>query len=64
MLKTFCIIFYEIVQGNPATRKEKEIVIAVLNRIAIGRLAPLNGMILAGIDDIQSNQEGIITLWE
>jgi hypothetical protein len=30
-----------------------------------GRLAPFNGMVAAGIHDVQpNNEEGVITLWE
>jgi hypothetical protein len=56
--------FYEIVQFNPATSKNKGIVIAVVHTNSTGILAPLNGMILAGIDDIQPNGDILLTLWE
>jgi hypothetical protein len=46
--QTATITFYEIVEFNPAT----------------GMLASLNGMTLAGIDDIQSNGVSNVTLWE
>jgi hypothetical protein len=56
--------FYEIADFNPATLESRGIVIAVVHTNPIGTLAPLNGMILAGIDDIQLNDESNMTLWE
>ena len=56
---------YEIVQLNPATPGEgKGIVIAVFHTNSTGRLAPLNGLILTGIDEFYANQTGLLTLWE
>lgn len=56
---------YEIVQFNPAAPGEgKGIVIAVFYTNSTGRLAPLNGLILAGIDEFYANQTGLLTLWE
>ena len=56
---------YEIVQFNPAAPGEgKGIVIAVFHTNSTGRLAPLNGLILAGIDEFYANQTGLLTLWE
>jgi hypothetical protein len=63
--ETATATFYEIQQFNPATAGEgKGITIAVIHTDSNGTLAPLNGMILAGIDDVQSNGESRVTLWE
>jgi hypothetical protein len=62
--ETATITFYEIVKFNPATREGKGIIIAEVRTNPTGTLASLNGMILAGIDDIQSNGESRVTLWE
>jgi hypothetical protein len=60
---------YEIVQfNNPATAPEgggKGIIIAVFQTNSTsGTLAPLNGMIAAGTDDLTSSGESHITLWQ
>jgi hypothetical protein len=57
---------YEIDRQPATTGKSKGIVIAVVNTNATsGMLAPLNGKILAGIDDIQTTtSESRLTLWE
>jgi hypothetical protein len=62
--ETATIIFYEIVEFNPATREGKGIIIAEVHTNPMGTLASLNDMILVGIDDIQSNGESSITFWE
>jgi hypothetical protein len=63
--ETATATFYEIVRFNPATAGEgKGIVIAVIHTNSTGTLAPLNGMIAAGIDDMTSNGESSVTLWE
>ena len=58
---------YEIVQfNNPATAPEgggKGIVTAVFQTNSTGTLAPLNGMILAGIDSLSSSGESHVELW-
>ena len=61
--ETATITFYEIVKFNPATSEGKGIITAEVNTNPTGTLASLNGMILAGIDDIQSNSESNVTLW-
>ena len=64
--ETATATLYEI-DRQPATSGEsKGIVIAVFNTTSTsGVLAPLNGMILAGIDDIQTTtSESSLTLWE
>jgi hypothetical protein len=57
---------YEIDRQPATTGESKGIVIAVVNTNATsGMLAPLNGKILAGIDDIQTTtSESRLTLWE
>ena len=58
---------FEIVQfNNPATAPQgggKGIIIAVFQANSTGVLAPLNGMIAAGIDDMTPNGESHTTLW-
>ena len=56
-VETATAILYEIVQFNPAAHeggsgRGKGIVTAVFQTNSTYRLAPLNGMIAAGIDDI------------
>jgi hypothetical protein len=62
--QTATITFYEIVEFNPATMEGKGIMIAEVHTNPTGTLASLNGMTLAGIDDIQSNGVSNVTLWE
>jgi len=62
--ETATMTFYEIVKFNPATRDGKGIIIAEVQTSPTGTHASLNGMILAGIDDIQLNGESNVTLWE
>ncbi len=58
---------YEIVQfNNPAAAPEgggKGIVTAVFQTNSTGLLAPLNGVIAAGIDEISPSGESHVTLW-
>jgi hypothetical protein len=55
---------YEIVQFNPAAPGGgKGIVTAVFQTNSTGMLAPLNGMIAVGVDDITSANESHVTLW-
>lgn len=62
--ETATATFYEIVQFNPAVPGEgKGIVTAVFQTNSTGMLAPLNGMIAAGIDDMSSTGESHVTLW-
>ena len=62
--ETATITFHEIVKFNPAKSEGKGIITAEVNTNPTGTLASLNGMILAGIDVIQSNSESNVTLWE
>lgn len=56
--------FYEIVKFNPATGDGNGIITAEIHTNPAGMLAPLNGVILIGIDDIQSSGESNVTFWE
>lgn len=61
---TATLTFYEIAKFNPVTGEGEGIIIAEVSTNPSGLLAPLNGMILAGIDDIRPNGESNVTLWE
>jgi hypothetical protein len=62
--ETVTATLYEIVQFNPAAAGVgKGIVTAVLQTNSTSMLAPLNGMIAAGIDDMTSSGESHVTLW-
>ena len=61
---TATLTFYEIAKFNPATGEGEGIIIAEVSTNPSGPLAPLNGMIPAGIDDIRPNGESNVTLWE
>jgi hypothetical protein len=57
--------FHEIVQFNPATGERKDLMIADFHTNSTGILAPLNGMVAAGIDHFQPNvRDSSITLLE
>jgi hypothetical protein len=56
--------FYEIVQLDPATGAGKGITMGVIHTDSTGTIAPLNGTILVGTDDIQPNGEEDLTVWE
>jgi hypothetical protein len=45
---TSAIIFFEIVQCDPATFEGKGLAMAVFDRNATGMLAPFNGMLVIG----------------
>jgi len=64
--ETATLTLYEIDRQPATTGESNGIVIAVVNTNATsGTLAPLNGMILAGTDDIQTTtSESRLTLWE
>jgi hypothetical protein len=64
--ETATATIYEIDREPAATTGEtKGIVIAVFQTNSTGMLAPLNGMILAGTDDIQTTTgESSLTLWQ
>jgi hypothetical protein len=57
--------FYETVQFNPATGEGKGLMVADFHTNSTGILAPLDGMVVAGIDHFGANLgENSITLWE
>ena len=57
--------FYEILRIDPARAGGgKGLTMALIQTDSTGTLAPLNGTIVAGISDLQSNEENIVTLWE
>jgi hypothetical protein len=56
--------FYEIAQSNKEDGIGKGIAIAVFHTNSTGKLAPLDGMILAGQEEIQPDGTGLTTLWE
>jgi hypothetical protein len=66
--ETATITIYEIVQfDNPAAAPQgggKGIVTVVFQTNSTGMLAPLNGVVAAGIDNISTNGESDVTLWE
>jgi hypothetical protein len=63
--QTATATFYEIVQFDPAANGGgKGIVTAVFQTNSSGTLAPLNGVIAAGIDDMTSSGESHVTLWK
>jgi hypothetical protein len=61
---TATLTFYEITKFNPGTLEGEGIIIAKISTDPRGRLAPLNGLILAGIDEIHQNGPSNVTLWE
>ena len=62
--QTATATFYEIVKLDPATGAGKGITMGVMHTDSTGTLAPLNGTILVGTDDIQPNGQEVITIWE
>lgn len=59
------VTFYEILKIDPATAGGgRGLTMAVINTDSTGTLAPLNGTIVAGISNLQSNEENTVTLWE
>jgi hypothetical protein len=64
--ETATLTIYEIVQfNNPAAPQGggKGIVTVVFHTNSTGMLAPLNGVVAAGIDNISTNGESDVTLW-
>ena len=63
--ETATATFYEILKMNPTTDGYgKGLVMAVIDTNSTGTLAPLNGTIVAGVTDFQSNDLNTVTLWE
>jgi hypothetical protein len=61
--ETATATFSVITRLNPDTGEGKGIVIATFHTNSTGMLAPLNGMILSGLADLQPTED-IVTLWE
>jgi hypothetical protein len=55
---------YEIVRFNFENGEGRGIAIAHVHTDSTGRLAPLDGMILAGHDELHPDGTGLLTLWE
>ena len=55
---------YEIARSNKEEGIGRGIAIAVLHTNSTGRLAPLDGMILAGQEEFQSDGRALLTFWE
>ncbi|MDQ4101584.1 MAG: hypothetical protein M3115_05305 [Thermoproteota archaeon] len=56
--------FFGITRQNLQEGTTGGIVISLVDTNSTGRLAPLDGMILAGLLEIQPDQTGVLTLWE
>jgi hypothetical protein len=57
-------ISYEIARSNKEEGVGKGIAIAVIHTNSTGRLAPLDGMILAGQEEFQPDGRALLTYWE
>src|ERR671914_1440198 len=55
---------YEIARSNKEEGIGKGIAIAIIHTNSTGRLAPLDGMILAGQEEFQPDGRALITYWE
>src|SRR5919106_3474525 len=55
---------YEIARSNKEEGIGKGIAIAIIHTNSIGRLAPLDGMILAGQEEFQPDGRALLTFWE
>ncbi|HET6780126.1 MAG TPA: hypothetical protein VFH09_03055 [Nitrososphaera sp.] len=55
---------YELVRFNMQDGSGKGIIIAVFHTNSTGMLAALDGMIMAGIDELHPDATGLVTLWE
>jgi hypothetical protein len=63
--ETATATFYEILKINPAAEGDgRGLTMAIIQTDSTGTLAPINGTILAGISDLQSNVDNTVTLWE
>jgi hypothetical protein len=56
--------FYGIARFNMENGTGRGIIISLVHTNSTGRLAPLDGMILAGQIEFQPDQTGLLTLWE
>ena len=57
-------ISYEIARSNKEQGIGKGISLAVVHTNSTGRLAPLDGMILVGIEEFQPDGRALLTYWE
>jgi hypothetical protein len=55
---------YEIVRFNMQNGEGRGIAIAYIHTDPTGSLAPLEGMILTGIDELHPDGSGMLTLWQ
>ena len=55
---------YEIARFNMQDGTGKGIAIAVVHTNSTGKLAPLNGMILAGQEEFRADGSRLVTMWE
>ena len=55
---------YEIARSNKEQGIGKGIAIAIIHTNSTGRLAPLDGMILAGQEEFQPDGRALLTYWE
>ncbi len=55
---------YEIVRFNMQNGEGRGIAIAYIHADSTGKLAPLEGMILTGIDELHPDGSGMLTLWD
>jgi hypothetical protein len=56
--------FYEITRFSMESGEGRGIAIATFHTNSTGVLAPLNGMILTGVDELHPDETGMQTLWE
>jgi hypothetical protein len=57
-------ISYEIARSNKVQGIGKGVLIAVIHTNSTGRLAPLDGMILVGLEEFQPDGRALLTYWE
>jgi hypothetical protein len=63
--ETATATFYDILEIDPAiTGNGRGLTMAIIQTDSTGMLAPLNGTIVVGISNLQSNQANTVTLWE
>ena len=60
--KSTTVTFYEIVRFGE--QQGRGISIAVFETNSTGMLAPLDGMILVGVDELPADRNSVVTLWE
>ena len=63
--ETATATFYDILKIDPATTGNgRGLTMALIETDSTGMLAPLNGTIVVGISNLQSNELNTVTLWE